>query len=164
MVPRAPHGAQRRSDRSVLRRLGHHGRHVGSHGRDRPRDATYRRGRAGEGRPGARGGYLLHHLAQRRQRRETEPVQRGCGEDPLPGPRRPPRWQASAVDGGLLSLGRARDGLLPLQGRVGHPQGHVHARGRGGRRPRHGRDQRRALLGRVGRALPHDGEDAGRGE
>ncbi len=55
------------------------------------------------------------------------------------------------LDRRVLPLGRTGDGIFSEQGRVRHPEGHVHARGRGGRRAGHGRDQRGSLLGRMGR-------------
>jgi len=140
-------------------------RHLGRHRRARAFHAVVCPGRPGQERPAPRHRHLLHHLALRRALQELqEPLFRRCQQGSCEGPVCAARRQASALDGRLLSLLRTRGGLLPEQGRVGHPARHVHALRRGRGCHDHGRDQRRSVLGRVGRHLSRDAEDESRGQ
>ena len=71
-------------------------------------------------------------------------------------PRRRLDAKHPAVDRRLVPLGRTGIWLFPQQRSVCDSQRHVHARGRWRGRVGDGCDQRRPVLGRVGRHLPGD--------
>ena len=134
-------------------------RHLGGDGCAGTADAAAGVRGTGQGRTSFYG-HFLHYLARRREPQPARSLY-GRDQDPGRGPVGPAGCVSSALEIRILPLGRAGGRLFPESGHLAHAPGPVHAAGCRHRRPHPGRHQRRLLLGRMGTAVLHDGEDAG---